>query len=178
MAERATIARPYARAAFAYARSSNALDVWSGALNGAAAVVSDPRVRKLIGNPKISAPQLLDFIADILGGKLDGNVRNFFDELLRNRRFALLPEVASMFEVMRAEVENVADVQVTSAVVLNDAQRQRLGTALKKRLQKDVRLHCEVDATLIGGAVIRSGDFVIDGSLRARLERLSTAMAN
>jgi F-type H+-transporting ATPase subunit delta len=77
---------------------------------------------------------------------------------------------------MRAEVENIADVQVTSAVALDDAQRQRLAAALKKRLQKEVRLHCDVDAGLIGGAVIRSGDFVIDGSLRARLERLSSTM--
>ena len=176
MAERATIARPYARAAFAYARKGNALAAWSEALNAASAVVSDERVRKLIGNPKISAPQLLDFIADILGGKLDSNVRNFFEELLLNRRLALLPEVATMFEAMRAEVENVADVQVTSAVALDDAQRQRLAAALKKRLKKDVRLHCDVDASLVGGAVIRSGDFVIDGSLRARLERLSSAM--
>jgi F-type H+-transporting ATPase subunit delta len=177
MAERATIARPYARAAFAYARQANALAAWSNALNGAAAIVSDESVRKLIGNPKVGATQLIDFIADILGGKLDSNVRNFFDELLRNRRLGLLPEVATMFEAMRAELENVADVQVTSAVALDDAQRQRLATALKKRLQKDVRLHCDVDAGLIGGAVVRSGDFVIDGSLRARLERLSSAMS-
>jgi len=177
MAERATIARPYARAAFAYARKANALAAWSDALNGAAAVVSDERVRKLIGNPKVSETQLLDFIADILGGKPDSNVRNFFEELLRNRRLGLLPEVATMFEAMRAEVENVADVQVTSAVALDDAQRQRLAAALKKRLKKDVRLHCDVDASLVGGAVIRSGDFVIDGSLRARLERLSSAMS-
>jgi F-type H+-transporting ATPase subunit delta len=176
MAERATIARPYARAAFAYARNGNALAAWSDVLNGAAAVVSDERVRKLIGNPKVSETQLLDFIADILGGKLDGNVRNFFEELLRNRRLGLLPEVATMFEIMRAEVENVADVQVTSAVALDDVQRQRLAAALKTRLKKDVRLHCDVDASLVGGAVIRSGDFVIDGSLRARLERLSSAM--
>jgi F-type H+-transporting ATPase subunit delta len=83
-----------------------------------------------------------------------------------------------MFEAMRAEEEKIADVQVTSAVALDDAQRQRLAVALKKRLQKDVRLHCDVDASLIGGAVIRSGDFVIDGSLRARLERLSSAMTH
>jgi F-type H+-transporting ATPase subunit delta len=176
MAERATIARPYARAAFTYAREANALPIWSDALNGAAAVVGDARVRKLIGNPKIGATLLIDFIADILGGKLDSNVRNFFDELLRNRRLGLLPEVATMFEAMRAEVENVADVQVTSAVAIDAAQRQRLAAALKKRLKKDVRLHCDVDASLIGGAVIRSGDFVIDGSLRARLERLSSTM--
>jgi F-type H+-transporting ATPase subunit delta len=176
MAEKATIARPYARAAFGYARAANALAAWSDALNAAASVIGDSRVHKLLGNPKVTASQLIDFIADVLGGKLDANVRNFLDELARNRRLGLLPEVASMFEAMRAEVENVADVQITSAVALDDAQCQRLTAALKKRLQKNVRLHCEVDVSLIGGAVIRSGDWVLDGSLRARLDRLATAM--
>jgi F-type H+-transporting ATPase subunit delta len=179
MAEKATIARPYARAAFAYARQANAIAAWGDTLNTAGAVVADARVKKLIGNPKIPAQQLVDFVADAVSGsgKLDTNVRNFLDELVRNRRFALLPQVAAMFEEMRNEIENIADVQVTSAVALNDAQRARLADSLKKRLKKDVRLHCDVDANLIGGAVIRSGDLVIDGSLRARLAALSGAMA-
>lgn len=177
MAEKATIARPYARAAFAYARNGNALAAWSDALNSASAVVADPRVKKLIGNPKISPKQLLDFIAEVTG-KVDDKVRNFFDELARNRRLALLPEVAAMFEAMRNEVENVADVHVTSAVALSDAQRQRLTDALKKRLKKTVRLHCDVDANLIGGAVISAGDLVIDGSLRTRLQGLASAMTH
>jgi F-type H+-transporting ATPase subunit delta len=177
MAEKATIARPYARAAFAYASSGKSLAAWSDALNAAALVVSDARVRKLIGNPKVAPKQLVDFIIDVVGSKADANVRNFFDELVRNRRIGLLPQVAAMFDDMRNQVENIAEVQVTSAVALNDAQRQRLADALKKRLKKDVRLQCSVDASLIGGAVIRSGDLVIDGSLRARLERLSGAMS-
>jgi F-type H+-transporting ATPase subunit delta len=181
MAEKATIARPYARAAFAYARESNALAAWGDALNAAGAIVADPRVKKLIGNPNVPAAQLIDFIAEASSvggvGKVDGKIRNFLDELVRNRRLGLLPEVAAMFETMRNDVENVADVQITSAVALNDAQRQRMADALKKRLKKEVRLRCDVDASLIGGAVIRSGDLVIDGSLRARLEALSSAMA-
>ena len=182
MAEKATIARPYARAAFAYARQANALAVWGDILSAAAALVADPRIKKLIGNPGVTAVQLIDFLADILlkggAGQLDGKIRNFFDELLRSRRLALLPEVAVMFAEMRNEVENVTDVHVTSAVALNDAQRSRLADALKKRFKKDVRLQCDIDADLIGGAVIRSGDLVIDGSLRARLAALSNAMAS
>ncbi len=180
MAEKATIARPYARAAFAYARNGGALSAWGDALNLASAVVADSRVKKLIGNPKVSTTQLIDLIADVAssgaGGKSDAHLRNFFDELARNRRLPLLPEVAAMFEEMRNEVENIADVHVTSAVAVNDAQRRRLAAALKKRLQKDVRLSCDVDANLIGGAIVRSGDLVIDGSLRARLEALSSVM--
>ena len=83
-----------------------------------------------------------------------------------------------MYEALRAEAENTADVQVTSAVALDDAQKQRLAAALKKRLQREVRLHVEVDASPIGGAIVRAGDFVIDGSLKARLDRLSVEMSH
>ena len=83
-----------------------------------------------------------------------------------------------MFEALRDEAENTADVHVVSAVRLDDAQKRRLSAALKKRLQREVRLHCEVDESLIGGAIVRAGDFVIDGSLKARLDRLAVEMAH
>jgi F-type H+-transporting ATPase subunit delta len=81
--------------------------------------------------------------------------------------------VAAIYEELRADIENITDVHITSAVQLDEAQRTKLAAALKKRLKREVRLHCDVDAGLIGGAVVRAGDFVIDGSLKARLERLA-----
>jgi F-type H+-transporting ATPase subunit delta len=178
MAEKATIARPYAKAAFEYAREQNAFDRWSQVLASASAVAADERVAKLLTNPRVSADDLVGLISEAAGGALDGHGRNFIATLAHNRRLGLLPEIAAQFETLRAEVENVADVRVTSAVQLNEAQQQRLSSALKKRLKREVRLHCEVDPSLIGGAIVRAGDFVIDGSLRARLERLAGAMAN
>ena len=105
---------------------------------------------------------------------MDENSRNFIAMLASNRRLSLLPQIAEIYEKLRAEQENVADVQVTS----DGAQRQRLSAALTKRLQRDVRLHCEVDEKLIGGAIVRSGDVVIDGSLKARLDRLASDMTH
>jgi F-type H+-transporting ATPase subunit delta len=174
MAEKVTIARPYARAAFEHAQEQNALGRWSGTLATASLVVTDERVSKLLSNPRVTPDQLVGLIADIAGDGLDERGRNFLNTLAQNRRLDLLPQIAAIYEVLRAEVENVADVQVTSAIPLDDAQRQRLTTALKKRLRREVRLHCDIDASLIGGAVVRSGDLVIDGSLRARLERLAS----
>lgn len=176
MAERATLARPYARAAFEYAQGNKDFAKWSELLAGASAVVSDARVAALLSNPKVDSAQLVDFIADVLGGKLDQPARNFLATLAENHRLKVLPEITSAYEELRAAQENVADVQITSAIQLSDAQRQRLADALKKRLRREVRLHCDVDPALIGGAVIRSGDLVIDGSLKAQLERL-TALA-
>jgi F-type H+-transporting ATPase subunit delta len=178
MAEKATIARPYAKAAFAHAREQGNLSRWSEVLATSSAVVSDPRVAGLLGNPKVTPDELVTLLVDIGGIGSDATLRNYITTLAANRRLALLPEIAAMFEVMRADIENVADVQVVSAVELDDAQRQRLAGALKKRLRRDVRLHCSVEASLIGGAIIRSQDLVIDGSLSARLKRLTTELTN
>jgi F-type H+-transporting ATPase subunit delta len=178
MAEKATIARPYAKAAFEYAREQNAFDRWSQVLASASAVAADERVAKLLTNPRVSADDLVSLTSEAAGGALDDHGRNFIATLAHNRRLGLLPEIAAQFETLRAEVENVADVRVTSAVQLNEAQQQRLSSALKRRLKREVRLHCEVDPSLIGGAIVRAGDFVIDGSLRARLERLAGAMVH
>jgi F-type H+-transporting ATPase subunit delta len=79
--------------------------------------------------------------------------------------------------MLRAQVENIADVQVISAFPLEAGQRERLAKALQKRLRCEIRLSCEVDPHLIGGAVVRAGDMVIDGSLRARLERLAAEIS-
>ena len=164
MAEKATIARPYAKAAFESARQHSALQ--------------DERVAGLLSSPRVTPEQLSGLIADIVGSDLDEQTRNFLATLASNRRLALLPEITSMYEGLRAEAENTADVQVVSAVELNEAQKQRLASALKQRLKREVRLHCEVDASLIGGAIVRAGDFVIDGSLKARLDRLAVEMSH
>jgi F-type H+-transporting ATPase subunit delta len=176
MAEKVTIARPYAKAAFEHAREHNAFAGWSAMLEKAGAVVADERVARLLGNPRVTPAELVGLIADVCG-TLDDNMRNFLETLAQNRRLAMLPEIAAGYELLRAEVENVADVHVTSAAALNDAQRERLLAALRNRLKREVRLHCDVDAGLIGGAIVRAGDFVIDGSLKARLERLAVEIA-
>jgi F-type H+-transporting ATPase subunit delta len=178
MAEKATIARPYAKAAFESARSHKAFDRWSTVLATASSVVQDERVARLLSSPLVLPAQLSDLIGEIVGKDLDEQSRNFLATLAGNRRLALLPEIATMFEALRAEAENTADVQVISAVQLNDAQKQRLSAALKKRLKREVRLHVEVDESLIGGAIVRAGDFVIDGSLKARLDRMAVEMAH
>jgi F-type H+-transporting ATPase subunit delta len=178
MAEKVTLARPYARAAFEYAREIGSFARWSEVLSTASTVTTDPRVAKLLTHPRVSPADLVGLIAEIAGNALDAQGSNFLKTLAENRRLGLLPEIAAMYEQLRAEVENIADVQVTSAVPLDEAQRQRLTTALKKRLNRDVRLHCDVDASLVGGAVVRSGDLVIDGSLKGRLERLASAITN
>ena len=88
----------------------------------------------------------------------------------------MLPEIADQFEALKADVENTVDAVITSASPLSEAQQQEMAETLKKRLGRDVNVTTVIDENLIGGAVIRAGDVVIDGSLRARLDGLANAL--
>jgi len=178
VAERATIARPYAKAAFEYARAANALAAWSEGLKVAAEIVADPRVAPLTKSPAWSAADLVGLITDVAGAKLDAGMQNFVRVLAENRRLLLLPEIAARYEILRSAVENTVDVDVVSAVPLDAAQADRLSAALSTRLKRKVRMQNAVDATLLGGAVVRAGDLVIDGSLKGRLQRLATELGS
>jgi len=173
MADRLTVARPYAKAAFAQAQADGALGSWSGALSRAAAAVGDERVRTLFGSPKVTAPQLAELIAGIAGSGLDAKGRNFIDLLAENKRLPFLPEIAVLFDQLKADAERVVDVSITSAAPMGDGEAAKLVAALEKRFDRKVRLESAVDPDLIGGAVVRAGDLTIDGSVKARLARLA-----
>lgn len=178
MAERATIARPYAKAAFEYARGAHAFGEWSQGLRVSAEIVADPRARALVTDPELTAAEIADFIIGVAGAKLDAGMQNFVRLLAENHRLLLLPEIAEQYAVLRAAAENTIDVEVVSAVALDAGQKEKLAAALSKRLKRTVRMQNSVDSTLLGGAVVRAGDLVIDGSLKGRLELLGTELAS
>jgi F-type H+-transporting ATPase subunit delta len=178
MAERATIARPYAKAAFEYARDAKAFADWSQGLKTAAEIVSDSRLAALTKSPQCSQADLVSIIADVAGAKLNPAMQNFVRVLAENHRLLLLPEISAHFEALRSGVENTVDVEVISAIALNGAQADNLAQALSTRLKRTVRMQNTVDAALLGGAVVRAGDLVIDGSLKGRLQRLATELGS
>jgi F-type H+-transporting ATPase subunit delta len=173
MADKSTIARPYARAAFQQAKGGKRLAEWAQALQTGAAVVQDERIERLLGNPQVTPAELSKLVADIAGAQLDDLGRNFVATLADNRRLAYLPEISKIFDELKDAEEGVVDVTVISAAPLDEGQRRTLSDALAKKLKREVRLHAEIDPKLIGGAVLRAGDLVIDGSLRSRLERIA-----
>jgi F-type H+-transporting ATPase subunit delta len=176
MADRSTIARPYARAAFEEARKDGGLGPWFDALTNGAAVVQDARVESLLGDPTVTPPQLAQLVIDIAGPNLGEHGHNFVRTLAENRRLGYLPEIAAIFSELKDAEEGIVDVTVTSAAPLDQQQQLSLSEALARKLKRQVRLHCETDKTLIGGAVLRAGDLVIDGSLRTRLDRIATEL--
>jgi F-type H+-transporting ATPase subunit delta len=185
MADNNTIARPYARATFELADGNKNLAGWSAALLVAKDVMADGQVARFLANPSLTNDQRMGFLTEtmsavgenssVLAGN-DEQGNNFLKLLLEYRRVSVLPEISEHFEALKAAVENTVDVTVTSASELSAAQQEAVTAALKERLGRDVNISTEIDENLIGGAVIRAGGVVIDGSLRTRLESLANAL--
>ena len=176
MAELTTLARPYAKAAFEYAQAHQQLANWSAMLGLAAAVSQDDTMQRVLKAPRLTSTEKATTFVEVCGDKFDAQVRNFLSIVSENNRMELLPEIADMFELYKAEQEKSVDVDVTSAFALNDEQQDKLAKVLSARLGREVRLHAAEDASLIGGVVIRAGDLVIDGSVRGKIAKLAEAL--
>ncbi|MBL1142482.1 MAG: F0F1 ATP synthase subunit delta [Proteobacteria bacterium] len=177
MLEKATIARPYANAAFDQAIDESKLSDWSAMLNLLSVIVSDDNMNSVINNPKLSNEQLYQFIADVGGDKFSQTGKNFIRILIDAERIGLAVKVFELFEQKRAAAEGISDVDVISAYPLDDAQVNAISESISKRLGKKVDVNTEEDKNLIGGVIIRAGDSVIDASLRGRLKELNSVFA-
>jgi len=176
-AELTTIARPYARAVFSRAIDEpSGLGSWSRMLGLMAAAASQPIVKKVLDNPMLTTDQETALLSDLLGEELTREGRNFLAVLGEHGRIPLLPQIAELYEHLRAQHEKTMDVTVTSAFEVDEADQRRLVEALKRHLQKDVKLSSSVDPGLLGGVVIRAEDTVIDNSVRGKLAKLSRAL--
>jgi F-type H+-transporting ATPase subunit delta len=176
MAEKSTIARPYAQAAFELAKESGELAKWSEMLQFAAQVATDPAMQAYIDNPRVSDARLSELLIDICGDQLNDAGKSFVRVLVENHRLAVLAEIATLYEQHRAEAESKIEAEVVSAFPVSDEQRQALEQALKKRLGREVSLTTRIDESLIGGAIVRAGDLVIDGSVTGHLDKLASAL--
>jgi F-type H+-transporting ATPase subunit delta len=179
MADQSTIARPYAKALFDVAVAERKLGPWSEALNAAAAVLAEASAKKVLMNPALDQVKRADFIRAVSVGLKGADVfetnegKALLALLAENDRLTVLPEIASQFDALKSQAENKVKVRFISAAPVDAALADRVTQALKKRLGRDVELTLEVDQSLIGGAIVRAEDMVIDGSVRARLEQLA-----
>ena len=176
MAELSTLARPYARAVFESARADGLLKEWANALAVAASVSSDSTVKQLLAAPGLTAAQKSAAFADVCGSELSDKFKNFVSVLADNKRLALLPYIESLFADLKAQFEKAINVNVTTAYEISAETQAQLVIALTKKLDRVVTLESSTDESLIGGAIIRAGDTVIDGSVRGRLAKMTEAM--
>jgi len=184
MADGSSIARPYADAVFELAREANQLSNWSRLLHAAARVVDDSDVLRLIDTPNTDIGALVELVIDVsreasaddIGDP--GQFSNLIRLLAENGRLTVLPEVAELYDRLKADIENTVNVLLTAATAVDDETQARISAALKRRFGREINLHFQLDENLIGGARLQADDLVIDGSVRTGLQKLASALIN
>ncbi len=178
MSELTTAARPYARAVFEMANEAGDLAKWSELLAFMGAVASNDDVKTLLSSPKMAKQVGADAFIRLCDKKLNDKAENLVKMLAENDRLSLLPEMSVIYEALKDEAEGSVEALVIAAKKLTKAEETSIATALKKRLGRDVKLKVSVDESLLGGAIIRAGDLVMDGSLKGRLNKMTNVMLN
>jgi F-type H+-transporting ATPase subunit delta len=176
MAESITLARPYAKASFEVALAAGELSIWSQALKLLAEVSANETVRRTMLSPALTAAEQANLLVGLCGDELLPKARNLVRLLAENKRLLLLPEISQLFEALKANQEMTVDVELSTAFELNKEVVNKITQALQTRLNRAINLQTRVDTYLIGGAVIRAGDTVIDSSVRGKLTKLAEAM--
>jgi len=176
VSESSNIARPYAQAIFELARDSDRFDQWSESLKLLCEIVEHPDIGILINDPRITRQQVLDIVLEIGADSFDEHTRNLVRILGHYRRLAAVPSITMQYESLRAIEEGIIEAELETAFEVDDEHQSSLISALQKRLGRKVRLTSNVNPDLLGGVVIRAGDWVIDGSVRARLDKLSSSL--
>ncbi|MGV6858360.1 MAG: F0F1 ATP synthase subunit delta [bacterium] len=176
MSELTTAARPYAKAVYELATAEGTEKSWSDALELLKSIVGNDSVANLLDSPKVTKEQLAELLIEVGGEGFDQKAKNLVKLLAENSRLEVVPELADMYEQLVSEAHGSIEATVVSAQALDDSQQQTLAKSLSHRLGRDVKLECSVDESLLGGVVVHAGDLVIDGSLKGRLEKLTSAL--
>lgn len=176
MSDNAKTARAYARACFEVARTAAERSKWTEMLDFLAAVSLDADMFRLMSSPSVHRDRLAEVMLQVSKGRLTPQGENFVRLLAENARVQALPFIAQEFASLCREADGRMNVRVVSALELKEQEKIQLASALGKRLGKVITLDNEVDASLIGGAIVYAGDLVIDGSIRGRLQGLANAV--
>lgn len=178
MIDQRTLARPYAKAVFQLAARQQQLAAWSQVLALLAVIAKDNHIQHLYQDPQVPAEKLAELFISLLNSKNYKEIfyKNFILLLAQYKRLMLLPFIAELFEEDKANLEKTLQVEVSSAFAIAEPLRKKLKQALEIRLQRSVNLQFQQDQQLLGGAIIRAGDLVIDSSVRSKLDRLKQSL--
>jgi F-type H+-transporting ATPase subunit delta len=172
------VAGRYATALFELALEEKAVETVERDLNRfASALDAVEDLRRLVRSPVFTADEQERAIAATLEKmEIEGLTANFLKLIARNRRLFAAPDMIKAFRALLARHRGQASAEVTSALSLTEGQLRALQTALKAALHKDVQLDQKVDATLLGGLVVKVGSRMVDSSLRTKLNSLKQTM--
>ena len=178
MAVARSTARRYAEAAFEIAERDDSMEAWLAAMTTAEQRLTGPDAMRLLSNPAIPASSRIEVLDRLLADDIGSVQRNLLALLVRRGRFEQLPAVVREFTRLYREREGIVEASVTTSAALDDSELEALRARLQTMTGKRIELRQATDPDLLGGIQVRVGDQLIDGSVRGRLERLRTDLAN
>jgi len=137
-----------------------------------ALIAREPQLKACLDNPTIPVPAKQAILDELMAPTCCLLTRNFVGLLVRNRREALLADVAWVLEAKLREEEGLVEVQLESALPMPDADQTDFMRRISQYLNKKVELKIKVVPELLAGIMIRIGDRLIDGSCRGQLTRM------
>ena len=182
MTDMTSIARPYAKAAFEFALEHKEIPAWASLLEHLAQIISDPLCVAFITEPATTAKQHSQLLMTMLQRfKLmksgSDHLQNFIELLAHNKRLLAITSIYQLFQDLRANYEKTLTVDVVSFSELSKEQTKHLIARLNQRLQREITLNITIDSSILGGAIIRAGDLVFDGSVQTQIKNLSNTLA-
>lgn len=184
MADNVSIARPYAKAVFAEAKETKEFEAWSRLLDALSDIARDAQTQALLKNPKVPEEKLNQLFVEVaelvvkeLKAEMKIKLKNFIALLMLDKRLMVLPDIAALYQQLLAEQEGRVKVDVIYARSLNDETKKRLHQHLEKRFNSKVDIEYQQDDSLIGGAIIRAADWVMDGSVKGKLVKLRDSLS-
>jgi len=175
MAELATIARPYAEALFK-ATPEAEQSAWVAQVAALGQVANDAQLQGFASNPRVTQEQVFGVVTEAAKVALAPVVANFLRTVLENGRLAALPLMAEQFQSLVQARQGVSEARIVSAFPVSDSQVADILGPLEKRFGRKLEAKVEVEADLIGGVRVVVGDEVLDTSIKARLERMKSAL--
>jgi F-type H+-transporting ATPase subunit delta len=165
-------AHRYAQAAFDVARSHRDVPGWQGDLKRIEAIFTDEDVSLALENPRLDTARKIGLALALVPREMDPTRLNFVKLLVMRRRTQLLPEIRQEFEALVDEAAGRTEVELTVASALSAAEEKKLAEILSQKSGSEVRVDVRIDPAILGGAIVRQGDHVSDGSVRRRLQEL------
>jgi len=179
MASFLTVARPYAKALFAKASEQNSIAPVLSCLHVCALTVKSDALANQLNNPEICYQTWLDLFTSALSKLVKSDfdacktlIESFLQLVFSEQRLVILPDVFDLFDHYMQEQNKTADVVVTSALALTDAQQTKLTDALSKKINKTINAIYKEDNSIMGGMIIEADDWIMDGSVKSKLQTL------
>ncbi len=164
-------AKRYAQALFDLAVERDQFERWADDLLLVDETLREEELRTFLEHAKIPLQRKIDAISQAFT-QVDPMVSNMLSLLVSRGMVDLVPEVSLGYQQLLNELRNREQVEVWSAVPLEDEERERIARVLTGLINKEVIVESHVDPSIIGGLVIKVGDQLIDGSTRKRLADL------